>query len=253
VGLQEIGAYALNTSQGIILIDALFPGEEERRLLANMKKVGLDPKRIKYVIATHAHPDHMGGAKYLQEKYGAKVVMSAQDWDFAMRGDGAATAPKRDVVVADGDKVTLGDTSVTIYFTPGHTPGSTSVMFPVKEGGQTHLAAMWGGPQWGFANADVPQRELYEKSLVRFHDAMKTQKPDVILENHPFLSNMIVTFAGMRGRKAGTPNPLVVGADAADRYMQIWLECGRANMERYKEYVARYGPNARQWPAAFAP
>jgi metallo-beta-lactamase class B len=249
VGLTEIGAWAVTTSDGIILIDALFPERIEERLIGNLRKAGLDPGQIKYVIVTHAHGDHGGGAKYLQERYNAKVVMSAIDCEGTARGGlGQNNAPRRDVVVADGDKVTLGDTSVTTVFTPGHTPGAISVIVPVKEGGVTHTAMMWGGPQWGFRNADVPQRQLYENSLVKFHQAAKQAGADVVLESHPFLSNMVEKLAGMRTRRAGEPNPMIVGTDGVDRYMTIWTECGRANMARYQQYLLKFGPNARDWP-----
>ena len=248
VGLQEVGAWAVTTSEGIILIDSL--AAPEQRLLGNMRKAGLDPATIKMVIVTHAHSDHGGGAKYLQDTFGAKVVMSAQDWDGAMKGGlgGPDTTPRRDVVVGDGDKVTLGDTSVTTVFTPGHTPGAISVIVPVRDAGVSHTAMMWGGPQWGFRNADVPQRELYEKSLVKFHRAAMGAGADVVLESHPFLSNLIEKLAGLRGRKAGEPNPLIVGTAGVDSYMTIWTECGRASMARYRQYLLKHGPNAREWP-----
>ena len=249
VGLTELGAWAVTTSQGIILIDSLNSEDTEPRLLPNMRKVGLDPAQIKIVIVTHAHGDHGGGAKYLQDKFGAKVVMSAQDWDGTAKGAlGRNNAPRRDIVVADGDKVTLGDTSVTTVFTPGHTPGAISVIVPLKDGATPHTAMMWGGPQWGFRNADVPQREFYEKSLVKFHQAVKQAGADVVLESHPFLSNLVEKLAGMRNRKAGEPNPMIVGTDGVDRYMTIWTECGRASMARYRQYLLKHGPNAREWP-----
>jgi metallo-beta-lactamase class B len=214
-----------------------------------MRDAGLDPTEIEYVIVTHAHRDHGGGAKYLQDRYGARIAMSEQDWELAENGGlGADNAPRRDVVVADGERVTLGDTAVTVVFTPGHTPGSISVLVPVKDRGTPHVAALWGGPQWGFRNADVPQRELYERSLVKFHRAITEAEADVVLESHPFLSNLIVKLADVRDRQPGEPNPLIVGEDGVDRYMTIWTECGRANMERYKQYVLKYGPNARDWP-----
>lgn len=256
VGLTELGAWAVTTSQGIILIDTLGAEDTEPRLLVNMRKAGLDPAQIKTVIVTHAHTDHGGGAKYLQDKFGAKIVMSAQDWDGAAKGGlgGPNNVPRRDIVVADGEKVTLGDTSVTTVFTPGHTPGAISVIVPVKDGATPHIAMMWGGPQWGFRNADVPQREFYENSLVKFHQSVKQAGADVVLESHPFLSNLVEKLAGMRNRKAGAPNPpnppnpMIVGTDGVDRYMTIWTECGRASMSRYQQYLLKYGPNARDWP-----
>jgi hypothetical protein len=94
----------------------------------------------------------------------------------------------------------------------------------------------------------VPQRELYERSLVKFHGVVKQMRADVVLESHPFLSNLIVTLADIRDRQPGEPNPLIVGEDGVDRYMTVWTECGRANMERYKQYVLKYGPNTDEWP-----
>jgi len=250
VGLTEIGAWAVTTSEGIIVIDAFGPEGTEERLVGNMRKIGLDPAQIKIVIVTHAHGDHGGGAKYLQDKFGAKVAMSALDWEGAAKGGvgGPNNVPRRDIVVADGDKITLGDTSVTTVFTPGHTPGAISVIVPVKDAGTTHTAMMWGGPQWGFRNADVPQREVYERSLVKFHQAVMQAKADVVLESHPFLSNLVEKLAGMRQRKPGQPNPMIVGTDGVDRYMTIWTECGRATMARYRQYLLKHGADARQWP-----
>ena len=84
--------------------------------------------------------------------------------------------------------------------------------------------------------------------LTKFHGAVKQAGANVVLESHPFLSNMVEKLAGMRTRKAGEPNPLVVGTDGVDRYMTIWTECGRASMARYRQYLLKHGPNAREWP-----
>ena len=54
--------------------------------------------------------------------------MSAADWDVIDRLGG--TKPTRDMVATDGQKLTLGDTTVTLYITPGHTPGTLSVLIP---------------------------------------------------------------------------------------------------------------------------
>ena len=94
-----------------------------------MQKLGLDPKQIKYIIISHAHSDHIGGAEILQKKYGARVVMGAPDWDTVARFPNRykTMAPKRDIVATDGMKITLGGRTVTIWLTPGHTPGTLSI------------------------------------------------------------------------------------------------------------------------------
>src|SRR5262245_65605322 len=71
---------ALTTKEGIILIDTIYPYNSEELIIGGMKKLGLDPRNIKYVIISHAHVDHIGGAEMLQTRYGARVVMGGPDW-----------------------------------------------------------------------------------------------------------------------------------------------------------------------------
>src|SRR6185436_12957332 len=104
-----------------------------------LKKLGLDPAAIKYVVISHAHRDHVGGAWYLQERYGARVVMSAPDWDLLERTAGTWPKAKRDMMATDGQRLTLGDTTLTFYMTPGHTPGTMSTLVPVRDGGKPHV------------------------------------------------------------------------------------------------------------------
>ena len=68
VGGKLHSAWALTTREGIILIDTIFPYNSEELIIGGMRKVGLDPKNIKYVIISHAHVDHIGGAEMLQTR-----------------------------------------------------------------------------------------------------------------------------------------------------------------------------------------
>jgi metallo-beta-lactamase class B len=69
------------------------------------------------VLISHGHLDHAGGAKLLQERFGARVLLTAADWDMLDR-DNPRWKPRRDLVIEDGQKLTLGDTTLTIHFTP---------------------------------------------------------------------------------------------------------------------------------------
>ena len=67
VGSKIHSSWALTTSDGIILIDTLFTYNSEEEIVVGLKKLGLNPAAVKYVIITHAHGDHVGGAKLLQD------------------------------------------------------------------------------------------------------------------------------------------------------------------------------------------
>src|SRR3982750_4688996 len=74
VGGKVHSAWALKTKEGIILIDTIYPYNSEELIIGGMKKVGLDPKNIKYLIVSHAHQDHIGGAEMIPHRYHPRVV-----------------------------------------------------------------------------------------------------------------------------------------------------------------------------------
>ena len=117
VGMTEYTAWAVTTSDGIIVIDPLFDYSVEDEVVGGLRKLGLDPANIEYVLVSHGHLDHVGGAKLLQERFGARVLLAAADWDMLER-DNPPYKPRRDIEITDGMKLTLGDTTLTMYHTP---------------------------------------------------------------------------------------------------------------------------------------
>src|SRR4030095_6441242 len=105
-------------------VEAIYDYAVEDEVVNGLKKLGLDPATIKYVIVSHGHRDHAGGAKYLQEHFGARGIMSAADWDLIEHDTAPWPKPKREMTAIDGQKLTLGDTTLTMYLTPGHTLGT---------------------------------------------------------------------------------------------------------------------------------
>ena len=227
VGQSEYSAWAVTTTDGIILIDTLFDYSVEEEVAGGLKKLGLDPATIKYAVVTHPHPDHHGGAKFLQDRYRTRIVMSAPDWDVIDRLPG--TKPARDMVAADGQTLTLGDTKLTLYITPGHTPGTLSVLIPVRDGGRPHLAALWGGTG---LNADRDSLEKYIASARRFDDVVQKAGADIILSNHTDWDGSKINLPPLKTRAPGSPNPYVVGNDAARRYLKVAEECATARVMR---------------------
>ena len=238
LGQTEYSVWALSTSAGVILIDSIFDYSVDDEVVGGMRKVGLDPATIKYVIVSHGHSDHSGGAKYLQDRFNAKVILGAEDWDLLDRSNG--TKPKRDVVATDGQKLTLGDTTITIYKTPGHTLGTVSTLFPVKDHGTPHVAASWGGTAFNwmgnpapYITPDRPARfwfETYSASARRFKDLAAKAGADVLISNHTIFDGSKTKLPAVLQRKPGEPNPYVIGTAAVQRYLTVVDECAQAGL-----------------------
>jgi metallo-beta-lactamase class B len=227
VGQSEYSAWALTTSQGIILFDTLFDYSVEDEVVAGLKTLGLDPAAIRYAVVSHPHPDHHGGAKLLQDRYNTRVVMSALDWDVIERLSGST--PVRDIVATDGQQLTLGDTTVTLYVTPGHTPGTLSSVFTVREAGKPHMVALWGGTG---LNADRASLEQYVASARRFDGIVQKAGADVILSNHTDWDGSKANLPQFESRTFGSPNPYVVGNASVRRYLEVARECATSRLLR---------------------
>ena len=235
VGENEYSAWAVITSDGIIVIDTIWSHSVEDEIVGGLKKLGFDPAQIKYALVSHAHIDHIGGAKYLQEKFGTRIVMSAADWDFAESSTRlpAEIKPRRDVVATDGYELALGKTKLTLHLTPGHTPGTISTIFTVMDAGQPHTVATWGGTSFNFQPS--PQAfQTYINSAVSFEDVVKKTGADVILSNHTIFDGSLAKFAALAARKPGEPNPFVVGPDSVQRYVKVAEECARFQLRHLK-------------------
>jgi metallo-beta-lactamase class B len=238
VGAAWVSAWALKTSDGIILIDALNNGQEAATLIeGGMRKLGLDPAEIKYIIVTHAHGDHYGGVNYLMERYHPRVVMSQADWTMSenkleFESTHWGPPPKRDIAVRDGDVITLGDTRVTLYVTPGHTAGTISPVFDVKSGGVPHRAMLWGGTAFNFGK-DIPRLDSYIDATDRMMRLADEQKIDVMLSNHSGYDGTSEKLAARASQAAGQRNPFVLGTPTVKRSLTVMNECARATRDRF--------------------
>ena len=226
VGQTEYAAWAVTTTAGIILIDTIFDYSVEEEVAGGMKKMDLDPRNIKYAIVSHAHPDHDGGARFLQDHYGTRVIMSPADWDMLDRRSNG-TRPKRDIEASDGQKLTLGDVTLTLYITPGHTPGTISTVFPVKDNGTPHIAALWGGVG---LNADRESVQTYIRSDQRFSAIVKQAGADIILANHTDWDRSKINLPMLAQRQPGSPNPYIVGNAKALNFLKVAEECATARV-----------------------
>ena len=215
VGTDGIAVYIIKTSDGLILMDTLLP-ESTGMIKDSMGKLGFKVADIKYILNSHAHFDHTGGFAELKKESGAQMVAGERDKPLLeggyYPGDEkndllAFPAVKVDRAVKEGDKVTLGDTTLTAHATPGHSPGCTSWEMTVKDGGQDRsvlffcsgtvaLNRLVGNPTHPGIVDDY--RSTYAKA--------KAMKPDVLLGPHPEVYGMQAKRADM---KDGAPNPFV--------------------------------------------
>jgi metallo-beta-lactamase class B len=233
VGTKIHSSWALTSSQGIILIDTLYDYAADEAIIGGLKKLGLDPASVKYVIVSHGHLDHVGGAKLMQDRFGSRLVMGGPDWDMIEHQVNRFPngKPKRDIVATDGQKVTLGDASVTIVTTPGHTPGTLSLIFQVKDHGKPLTVAYNGGTAFNFVN-DVPHFDTYIASQRKMAKAAADAGATILMTNHSEFDNAVTKVKMMAARKAGEPSPFEIGADAVQRYFKVTETC--AELARWK-------------------
>jgi len=226
VGMTEFSAWAVTTSAGIIVIDPLFDYSVEDEIVEGLRKLGLDPADIEYVLVSHGHFDHVGGAKLLQERFGARVLLSAADWDLLDR-DNAPWKPRRDMEITDGMKLTLGDTTLTMYLTPGHTNGTVSTLIPLRDGATNHVGALWGGTLFNFG-PDAARFKSYAESAAKFREIATAAGADVVLSNHTDYDGTKQKLPALASRAAGAPHPYVVGTESVRRYLTVANECAQA-------------------------
>ena len=228
VGTKIHSSWAMTTSEGIILIDTLYDYASEEAIVGGLRKLGLDPVAVKYVIISHAHGDHVGGAKLMQDRFGARIVMGAPDWDSIEKSLNQYPngKPKRDISATDGQKVTLGDGSVTLALTPGHTPGTVSMFFQVKDNARPLTVAYSGGTAFNFVN-DVPHFDTYIASQRKMAERAGSQNATILMSNHSEFDNAVTKIKLLAARKAGEPHPFELGREAVQRYFKVMDECGQ--------------------------
>ena len=218
VGPGYVSVWLLTTPAGNILFDSAQEPYVDY-VISNIRKVGVDPKTIKYIILSHGHLDHFGGAAKIQEASGARVVAVEEDWKMieqvGSRPSGASgpppRVPKRDMVVKEGDALTLGGQTLKFHQTPGHTPGVlTTEGITVYDGGTPYKAIVWGGAGYRGGLAEA------EQSVKSANKVAQIQGVQVNLQVHSWAEDSGYPGGGvlerglmLKSRKPGDPHPFV--------------------------------------------
>jgi metallo-beta-lactamase class B len=235
VGPGSVSVWLVPTSAGLILIDTAQEPFVDY-VVDNIRKVGFDPKNIKYILLTHGHLDHFGGANKIKALSGARVALTEGDWNF-MEQQAKARPPKagdeppaRDMVIKEGDTITLGDTKIKVYVLPGHTPASPAYEFTVYDNKKPYKGFVFGGP--GPRNG-VEGGTEFLKSIERleksFTDVQVALNVHSYLNSYPYPNNMgILELRDVKAKNPNGPNPFINNA-----LWRQWLKDAHAGAVKY--------------------
>ncbi len=224
VGTAGLGTFLITTPEGHILINTDF--ERTIPLIEqNMEALGFDLADIRIILGSHAHGDHQAADVFLRERTGAQIMIMEEDvagWQRMMRAD-------RDIpidrILHDGERVTLGGTTLVAHLTPGHTRGCTSWGMELEENGRTYnaLIVCSFGVNPGYNLVDNPsypdQAQDYRATFAK----ARAMPVDVFLGSHGSFYGLRGKYETRQRRNEGDPNPFVDRAgflDYIDRYEQ---------------------------------
>lgn len=160
VGFMAVFCYLVSCSRTkqALVID---PAGSEERILKRIKEKGLS---LQYIVNTHGHADHTCGNAEMKAHTGANIVMHALDDQLFNSPDGQqvarqwgfAPSPPADVRVDEGDQIVVGDVSLEVIHTPGHSPGGICLL---SDGNLFTGDTLFVG---GIGRTDLPGASLHQ-------------------------------------------------------------------------------------------
>ena len=209
VGTGGLGTFLVTTPEGHILINTDFertvPLIEE-----SVAALGFDLDDVKIILGSHAHGDHQAADVFLRERTGAQVMIMQEDvagWQRMNRGDNIPI----ERILHDGDKVTLGGTTLVAHRTPGHTRGCTSWGVELEEGGETYnaLIVCSFGVNANYVLVDNPNYpDIADDYRATFAKA-RVMPVDVFVASHGSFYDLPAKHEKLLHRMQGDPNPFV--------------------------------------------
>jgi metallo-beta-lactamase class B len=242
IGTTGVGAFVINTSAGLIVIDAGWGGNDSSIMMDQIQQLGFKPRDVKLILLSHEHIDHYGSVKAWKETYcpHAKVALSQLGWNYlrARPAEAAFQNPRPeeiDMYLTDGQRIHLGNTTIEVVFTPGHSPGCVSFIIPVRDHGKKHVIGLMGGSA---VQGTWTEAFLYHQSVEYFQQKCTEAKCDVGLAFHA--GKYKADFEKLQTRKPGEPNPLVIGTDKfVSVYLQGWKNSALAKMNTIPKDLPR--------------
>ncbi len=227
LGTKIHSSWGLVGRDGIIVLEALFDYAVADEVVGGLRKLGLDPNRVKYAVMSHAHGDHDGGAAYLQDTMkDMHLVYGVEDWKLVASRQGQK--PKHDMDGTDGQVLSVGDASITIVTMPGHTAGTLSYLFEFKDNGRPIRVAYVGGTAIPFDETSA-WYDTYIASSKKMAKAAADYGATALISNHTEFDNGYYKAHTAAARtERGLANPFEVGRDGVSRYFTVVERCAEA-------------------------
>lgn len=217
LGTAGLSALLLETNDGALLLDGGMPQAADM-LLANLRKIGVQPRDLRYIAHSHAHADHAGPLAAVQRATGATLLSNAESaWLLARGGsddihfgDKIQFPPvQADRLLHDGENLSIGGMTLTVHFVPGHTPGSMAWTWTdTRNGKSVRIAYVDSLSAPGYSligNRRLPRLvDDYRRSF----DVVRALPCDVLIAPHPDAA----------GWDPATGSPPAVNADACRDY-----------------------------------
>ena len=195
VGTYDLACYLIVTPQGNILINTGLAASAPM-IKANIEALGFKFTDIKILLTTQAHFDHMGAMATIKKLTGAKMMVDEKDSgimadggssDYALGGNGSTyEAVKADRLLHNGDTIKLGNMRLVMLHHPGHTKGSCSFLFDVKDEHRSYRVLIANMPtivtEKSFSA--IPTYPDIAKDYAYTLDAMKKLTFDIWLSSH---------------------------------------------------------------------
>jgi glyoxylase-like metal-dependent hydrolase (beta-lactamase superfamily II) len=183
---KDCAIYLIDAGGELVMVDS-GAGTSVDRIVANIRRLGLDPAALSTLILTHCHIDHVGGAAELRNRFGARLVMHALDAEAVKTGDRKRTGADWYRIAfaslsidleleGEEERLSLGDQEIVCLHTPGHTPGSISAYLD-RHGQRVLFGQDVHGPFLPEFGADL---RLWRRSMKK----LLALNADILCEGH---------------------------------------------------------------------
>jgi metallo-beta-lactamase class B len=207
VGVQGLSSVLIKTKDGLILLDGDLP-QSVPQIVANIRTLGFNVHDVRWILNSHAHFDHAGGIEALQRITGANVGASTLAAVALENGKPPADDPQWDSgkvrsfpavahvqALLDGETVTLGETTVTAHYTPGHTPGGTTWTWRTCEKLRcvniVYADSLSPVSEGDFRFSDPSRTPTTADVLRRSIELVRDMSCDVVVSVHPDMSDVL--------------------------------------------------------------